>query len=127
MTDKIEFEEPQKIVIAGVAHAILPWAQYQRLRTIAEDAADLSALRRGFAEAEAAGYVPDDVVSRLIAGESPVRVYREWRGLTGKALADKAGLSQAYVSGIETGKRRGSVRALKALAAALAVDLDDLV
>ncbi|WP_207779353.1 helix-turn-helix domain-containing protein [Zavarzinia aquatilis] len=51
----------------------------------------------------------------------------EHRGLSARALADRAGLSQAYVSQIETGKREGSISAMKVLAGALNVGLDDLV
>nr|WP_246710438.1 MULTISPECIES: helix-turn-helix transcriptional regulator [unclassified Martelella] len=44
-----------------------------------------------------------------------------------KALAEKAGISQPYLSDIENGKADGSISAIKALAAALDVDIDDLV
>ena len=71
--------------------------------------------------------VPDEVVARLLAGESPVRVWREHRGLTQQALADRAEISKNYLSQIETGARDGRVRVLQALARALGVDLDDLV
>jgi len=69
---------------------------------------------------------PTEVVSRLIAGENPVRVYRDHRGLTIRALSDRTGLSIGYLSGIETGKRTGTVAAFKAIAEALTVDLDML-
>ncbi|MDZ7750666.1 MAG: RecQ family ATP-dependent DNA helicase [Gammaproteobacteria bacterium] len=42
-------------------------------------------------------------------------------------LADAAGLSQAYIAQIETGKRAGRIDAYKALASVLDVDIDDLV
>ena len=66
--------------------------------------------------------VPHTVVVRLIGGENPVRVWREHRGLTIAALADTAGLSQPFVSQIETGTREPTVRTLAALARALGVD-----
>ena len=72
--------------------------------------------------------LPSDVVRRLsVAKESPVRVYREHRGLSQTALAKASGLSQTIISGIEAGNRRGTVDNFKALAAALDVDIDDLV
>ena len=40
--------------------------------------------------------------------------------------AEKAGLAQAYVSQVETGKRAGTVETLKKLASALRVALDDI-
>jgi ribosome-binding protein aMBF1 (putative translation factor) len=69
---------------------------------------------------------PAEIVARLVAGESPVKVFRSHRGLSIRALAGASGLSSTLVSDIETGKLTGSVSALKALAAALDVDLDDI-
>lgn len=69
---------------------------------------------------------PDELAARLIAGDAPVKIFREYRGLTVRALAERSGLSAGYVSGIETGKRTGTVAAFKALASALGVDLDML-
>ena len=70
---------------------------------------------------------PLEVADRLIAGESPLKVFREYRGLTQSALAKNAGTSAAYLSQIETGRRTGSVKLLRRLADALGVVLDDLV
>ena len=70
--------------------------------------------------------VPADVVSRLIAGENPVKVWREFRGLSQRALAAQTDLNFAYLSQIETGARKGPIKTMKKLAEVLAVDLDDL-
>jgi len=90
-----------------------------------EDRMDILSARA--AEAAGGEYMPHEVVKALIAGESPVRVYRKHRGLTMQALADKSGVVQSYISEIETGKKAGSLDAMKALATALGVSLDDLV
>jgi hypothetical protein len=71
--------------------------------------------------------VPAAIVKRLLAGEHPVRVYREWRGMTATALAKAADIKQPYLSAIETGTKPGSAAALKRIAAALTVDMEDLV
>lgn len=71
--------------------------------------------------------VPAEFVDRLIDGESPVRVWRDFRGLSAKDLAAAAGISAAYISEIETGKKEGSISVLKAIAKVLRLDLDDLV
>ncbi|MEH3116446.1 MAG: helix-turn-helix transcriptional regulator [Methylorubrum populi] len=70
--------------------------------------------------------IPASVVERLVSGENRVRVWREHRGLSGAALAKRAGLAQAYLSQIETGTREGTVETYGKLAAALGVSLDDL-
>ncbi len=69
---------------------------------------------------------PDEVAVRLVNGESPVKVFREYRGLTQRQLGDVAGVNQAYVSQIEAGARAGTVDVLKRIAEGLGVDLDDL-
>ena len=71
--------------------------------------------------------VPHAVVQRLVMGEQPVKVWREYRGLTQAALARAARITPAYLSQIETGVREGSVRVLTALARTLQVDVEDLV
>lgn len=71
--------------------------------------------------------LPIELVERLFKGESPVRIWREARGLSVNALAKKAGVSQPYLSEIENRLKPGSVAALKKLATALKLDVDDLV
>jgi hypothetical protein len=70
---------------------------------------------------------PVAVVWRLLPGERPVAVFREPRRLSLRAFADAAGLSPGYLSDLENGRRTGPVATMKALAAALRVDLDMLV
>ncbi|MGF1614295.1 MAG: helix-turn-helix transcriptional regulator [Gammaproteobacteria bacterium] len=106
----------------------IPREEYDRLRAAAEDLADLQSYDRAKA-AVAAGedeLIPADYVSRLLNGESPLRVYRDLRGLTQAGLAEKAGVNRVTVAEIETGRKQGSVATLRALASALGVTLDDL-
>lgn len=116
----------QKITTpGGETMVILPIAEYERLL----DAADIALADRVRA-AIAAGedeLVPLEVVDRLLGNENPIKVWREHRGMSARKLAEKAGLSPAYLSEIETGRKDGSVTALKKIAMALSVDLDDLV
>jgi DNA-binding XRE family transcriptional regulator len=114
--------------VTGERLAVLPEADYLALLEAADDAADRDAVR-GFRTALARSdeeLLPAVLVDRLLDGESPIRVWREHRGLTTHALAERAGLAQAYVSQIETGKRSGSLDTLTRLAAALGVTVDDL-
>lgn len=96
---------------------------------VIEDAADGEAVRR-FRAALAAGeeeLLPADLVDRLLSGENPLRVWREYRGLTIKALAEEAGVASSYLSQTETGKRAGTVETLGRLASILRTTIDDLV
>lgn len=71
--------------------------------------------------------IPADMLDRMLAGESPVKAWRQHRGLTQAALAAMADLSEGYLSQIETGKRDGTVESFKRLAEALGLTVDDLI
>lgn len=114
---------------SGERLVVLPEAAYQALVDAAEDAADSMAVRE-FQERLAAGeeeLLPAEMVDRLLDGQNPIRVWREHRGSSVKALAEKAGIAPSYLSQIETGKRDGTLETLKKLADALGVALVDLV
>ncbi|BBC72900.1 XRE family transcriptional regulator [Altererythrobacter sp. B11] len=104
-------------------------AEYDRLRAAAEDLEDLRAYDGAMARIAAGEeeLVPADVVGRLLAGESPLRVWREYRAFTQAQLADAAGVNRVQIANIESGGKTGSVETVKKLAAALEVTLDDLV
>lgn len=117
--------EPQYIVTpAGERLVVLPEGEYQQLLSAASDEALYDA-----AKARLAGdpeRVPAEIVEALIAGENPIRVWRRHRSLTLEALARASGLSPAYLSQLETGKRQGTVDVLQRLAQALGLELGDL-
>ena len=62
---------------------------------------------------------------RLVVG--PMRTLRHARGLTLDGLAGRVGVSKAYLSEIETGKKPGSLKTLRRVAAALEIDVRDLI
>ena len=104
-------------------------ARAERLEAIDEDRADARIARRALERVAADDdeFVPFALATRILDGEHPVRVWREYRGLTGAKLAKRAGATQSYISNIETGKRQGSLRIMLAIARALGVDVEDLV
>ena len=117
------------ITPAGDRLVVLPEAEYEALVAAAEDATDIATVRR-FKERLVSGeeeLVPATIVDRLVAGENAIRVWREHRGLSANSLAEKAGIAQAFLSQIETGKRDGTVTTLKKIADALSVTVDDLI
>ncbi len=72
--------------------------------------------------------LPEDVLNRLYTrSENPVKILRKYRGLTQVELANKSGLSRPYLAEIETGRKEGSVTALKNLAAALQVNIGNIL
>ena len=106
------------------AFAVLPIDEYERLLEVADEAAGIRAFDAY--KATRPETFPDEVASRLLNGEHPVKVFREHRGITQTQLAESAGIRQAYVSQIEAGSRVGTVDVLKRIAEALRLDLEDL-
>ena len=122
-------KERLELTIDGEPFVALSRRAYDKLVEAAEDAADLAAIAR-FERRLAAGeeeFIPSEMVDRILAGENRVRVWREHRGMTVAALAEKAGITQPYLSQIETGKREGTLQTMKKVAEALKIGLDDLV
>lgn len=107
----------------------IPRIEYDLLRAAAEDLADLQAYDRAKAAPEAGEdeLIPAEYVNRLLAGDSPLRVYRDLHGMTQSVLAGRSGVNRVTVAEIETGRKQGSVATLRKLAGALGVTVDDLV
>lgn len=96
---------------------------------VADDLADLSDYD-GAKAALAAGedeLVPADYAKRRIAGESPLGVWRELRGLSQIKLGAVSGGNRVQIADIEAGRGKGSVATVRKLAEALGVRVDDLV
>jgi DNA-binding XRE family transcriptional regulator len=105
--------------------AVVPYVIFEKLVHDAEAAQDLTAYRE--AKADDDGFrIPHEILTRELAGGSPVKLWREHRGVTQNALAATAAITKPYLSQIESGKRRGSIAVLGALARALEVPLDVL-
>ena len=109
-------------------------ADYERLLEAIEDAEDIAALEAAAAREQTLGekaahadYLSAELVSRLLAGEHPVRVWREHRGLSQKELAGKAAIARSYLAEIEGRKKPGSLEAYRKLANALGLTVDDLL
>ena len=70
--------------------------------------------------------IPAEVVNAVLDGKNPVKVWREYRGLTQQQLANLVGISKPYLSQIETGKRRGTTDVLSSITKALDVSLEQV-
>lgn len=106
-------------------YAVLPYAEYldliERLED-KEDLADVAAYRSSEDET-----FPDSVVGALIDGENPIKVYRRYRKMTQDELAKLIKKSKVYVAKLESKKGTGSMMVIKDIAAALGVDIDQLI
>ena len=100
---------------------------YERMLEAIEDAEDIKSLHAAERESDRADYLPVASVMRLMAGEHPLRIWREHRALSPQLLAQKANVSRSYLIEIEGRKKPGSITAYRRLAAALGVTVDDLL
>jgi DNA-binding XRE family transcriptional regulator len=66
-------------------------------------------------------------VEIILDGENPLKVNREYRGLTQQKLADKVGISRSYITDIEAGRKDSSIKVMKKIAEALNLEIDDIV
>ena len=105
---------------------VLDRADYEALMERLEDLTDDAVARRVMA-AEPEETIPFEMSKRITAGEMPLRVWREFRGLKAAELARRARISAPYLSELEHGKRDGSLAGMARLADALDVLVDDLV
>jgi ribosome-binding protein aMBF1 (putative translation factor) len=99
-----------------------------------EDLEDLAAIEERLAHEKKVGkdvarrdYMTGDELRRILDDESPVKVWREKRGLSQRGLAEQAGVSPSYLAEIETGKKPGSADALRKLSRVLAIPMENLV
>jgi DNA-binding XRE family transcriptional regulator len=106
-------------------YAVVPMELFAWLMRAAESLDDV-ALFDAVKAADDGFRVPGAVAHAILDGTHPAKAWREYRGFTQDALAEKAGISKAYLSQIETGKRTGVAKTLKALASALGVTINEL-
>ncbi len=103
-------------------YAVIPFDEYQRLLSLAEDAVDIALAY----EAQNDENIPEKIANQLLDGVNPLKVWRQFRGMTQSELAEKAQITQAMITMIESGKRTGTLVVLSRLAHSLNIDVDDL-
>lgn len=106
--------------------AVIPYQEYLRLHELDEMTQAMDNFQKNLAQGHEE-LLPEIYANRLIEGESPIRVWREYRGISQAELARQVGISIPYLSQIEHGGRSPSMKVLKHTAQALELSLDDLV
>ncbi len=109
--------------------AVLPRAEYERLVALAAEAEENLGTARLVAQARkdianGAPLLPLAVADALANGENPIRVLRAFRDLTQIELAGMIGITQGYLSDVESGKRKGTLELHRKTARVLDVPLD---
>ncbi|SPA36139.1 Helix-turn-helix transcriptional regulator [Cupriavidus taiwanensis] len=105
--------------------AVVPIEVWDRVKHLIEASDDVT-LFDAATEQDDGFRVPAAVLDAELAGDHPVKAWRNYRRLTQDALARAAGLSKPYLSQIENRSRAGSAEALRRLAQALDVPGDSL-
>ena len=118
----------QIVEIAGQKMAMLPVVDYERLLDLLEDQSDLNAAK--IAEQrrlDGEEYLLAAMFDEIASGASALRVWRNLPGFTLKALSEAVDCSIPYLSEIERGNSDGNVRLWGRLAAALNVQIEDIL
>lgn len=117
---------PQIIKQNGkAAFVVLPIKDYSQMMKSLEDLEDIQAIEE-FRDNETETF-PLAVAEELADGVNPIKVFRQYRGLSQIELANEASVSKQYISQLENGERDGTTRVLKNIAKALNLSLDDLI
>ena len=121
--------EAQVLQLNDMKYAVLPYETYVRMIEILEDVRDIAdakeiaaRIKRGEGE-----YFPSEVVNAILNGENKIKIFREYRGMTQEALAEKINKSVPMIRKLETGSSDGSISTIKAISAALNVDIEMLI
>ncbi len=105
---------------------VIPYEDYLKLSEKAEmfdDIRDFDQIKNAILQGEEELY-PAEVVDAILDGESPLKVIRQYRGMSQRELAERVGNSVPYLSQLETRKRRGSIKVLSEIARVLEVPLE---
>ncbi|MGI6657093.1 MAG: helix-turn-helix domain-containing protein [Desulfobulbus sp.] len=95
------------------AFAVLPWETYQALTRAAATEADV--------------YFPNEVVKANVRGDSLIKAWREYKGLTQEELAEKAGIKQPALARMEKPDAAPRRSSLVKLAAAMDLEVEQLI
>jgi DNA-binding XRE family transcriptional regulator len=107
------------------AFAVVPYDSYNALLDALEDYEDGAALDA--LDKHPSKTYPSEVINALIAGQNPFKVWREYRNIHRKDLAEKVSISVPYLSQLESGKRSPSIQVLQAVSRVLDVDMELLL
>ena len=109
--------------------AVIPFQDYKKLQEALEDAEDIKEIEENLKAMQEGKEitVPGEVTFAILDGISPIRAWREHRQIKMNELSKRVGISPAYLSQIENGKRNPTIDTLKAIAKELEIDIDMLI
>lgn len=96
------------------AFAVIPWDEYEKLIAISK-------------REEPDIYFPHEVVKYNALGDSLIKSWRKFLGITQVKLADLANIKQSSLARIESGKNKPKNDTLKKLAKAMNIEIVQLI
>ncbi len=106
-------------------YAVIPIAEWRRIEALLEELEDIRDLDAALAKPDRR-MIPFEVTSAILDGVSPIRAWREHRGLSQGDLAQAARIAETQLMEIEAGTRTPTPAALRRLARALRTHVGDL-
>ncbi len=109
--------------------AVIPYREYIKIQELMDDIEDRKDIEK-YVQAMESGEeqnIPGEVTFAILEGVHPIRAWREYRQITIRELAKRAGITSSYLSQIETGKRNPTIDTLKSIAEALGIDVEILI
>ena len=109
--------------------AVIPFSEYEKIQEALEDAEDIKDIEENLKATQEGKEitVPGEVTFAILDGISPIRAWREHKQIKMNELAKRVGISSAYLSQIENGKRNPTIDTLKAIAKELNIDIEMLI
>jgi ribosome-binding protein aMBF1 (putative translation factor) len=114
---------------SGEEMVVIPRAEYDALvaaaNAEAEDEDDVAIYdaRKADLEAGRDAALPAEVSGYMLKGDSLLKAVRRWRGISQSDLAKQAGLSQGYLSDMESGRRAGTPETRRVISSVLGISL----
>jgi DNA-binding XRE family transcriptional regulator len=109
--------------------AVIPYSEYQKFYEKLEDAEDIKDIEKHLHAIQQGTeiLIPGEITFAILDGISPIRAWREHKQIKMNELAKQVGISSAYLSQIETGKRNPTINTLKAIATELGIKVEMLI
>ena len=105
--------------------AVIPYQEFEKLLELKEEFEDIQEFDTALAIPQEK--IPVQWVDRLLNGEHPILVWREYRGLTLQQLAISCAVNSDYINQIEMKQCQPSLMVLRKIAKILNVDIEDLL
>jgi hypothetical protein len=86
-------------------YAVIPVAEWRRIEAMIDELEDIRALDAALAKPDRR-MIPFEVTSAILDGATPIRAWREHRGMSPEVLAKATGIASARLTNLEARARK---------------------